>query len=162
MREFFWNQDRKRPLASRIAELEGVVFHARLGSLGAKAVRLEGLAGWLAPSVPGAARGQAARAARLCKADLVTGMVGEFPELQGIMGRYYALHDGEPPEVAQAIADHYAPQGPSDRCPAEPLSVVVALADKLDTLAGFFGIGEKPTGSRDPFALGVRRLASFA
>jgi glycyl-tRNA synthetase beta chain len=133
------------------------VFHARLGSLGAKAARLEALAKQLAPAVPGALPERAARAARLCKADLVTGMVGEFPELQGTMGRYYALHDGEPPEVAQAIADHYAPQGPGDRCPAEPLSVVVALADKLDTLAGFFGIGEKPTGSRDPFAL--RRAA---
>ena len=155
--EFFWNQDRRRPLESRIVELDGVVFHARLGSLGAKAERLEGLAEWLAPAVPGALPERAARAARLCKADLVTGMVGEFPELQGTMGRYYALHDGEAPEVAQAIADHYAPQGPGDRCPAEPLSVVVALADKLDTLAGFFGIGEKPTGSRDPFAL--RRAA---
>jgi glycyl-tRNA synthetase beta chain len=155
--EFFWNQDRKRPLASRIPELEGVVFHARLGSLGAKAARLEGLAGWLAASVPGALPDHAARAGRLCKADLVTGMVGEFPELQGTMGRYYALHDGEHPEVAQAIADHYAPQGPGDRCPTEPVSVAVALADKLDTLAGFFAIAEKPTGSRDPFAL--RRAA---
>jgi glycyl-tRNA synthetase beta chain len=155
--EFFWEQDRRWQLESRIAELDGVVFHARLGSLGAKAARLEALAKLLAPAVPGALPERAARAARLCKADLVTGMVGEFPELQGTMGRYYALHDGEPPEVAQAIADHYAPQGPGDRCPAEPLSVVVALADKLDTLAGFFGIGEKPTGSRDPFAL--RRAA---
>ena len=84
-------------------------------------------------------------------------MVGEFPELQGVMGRYYALHDGEQPEVADAIADHYAPQGPSDRCPTAPVSVAVALADKLDTLVGFFAIGEQPTGSKDPFAL--RRAA---
>jgi glycyl-tRNA synthetase beta chain len=91
------------------------------------------------------------------KADLSTGMVGEFPELQGVMGRYYALHDGEDQEVAEAIADHYSPVGPSDRCPAAPVSVVVALADKIDTLVGFFGIDEKPTGSKDPYAL--RRAA---
>jgi glycyl-tRNA synthetase beta chain len=103
--------------------------------------------------VPGAPTDLAARAGLLCKADLVTGMVGEFPELQGIMGRYYASHDGEPPEVADSIGEHYAPQGPNDRCPSSPVSVAVALADKLDTLVGFFAIGEKPTGSRDPFAL---------
>ena len=89
---------------------------------------------------------------RLCKADLTTAMVGEFPELQGVMGRYYALHDGEPAEVADAIAEHYSPQGPSDRCPTAPVSIAVALADKLDTLAGFFAIGEQPTGSKDPYA----------
>ena len=107
--------------------------------------------------MPGADAAKAARAAALCKADLVTEMVGEFPELQGIMGRYYALHDGEPRDVADAIADHYAPQGPNDRCPTAPESIVVALADKLDTLTGFFAIDETPTGSKDPFAL--RRAA---
>src|SRR5690606_33392097 len=95
--------------------------------------------------------------ARLAKADLVTGVVGEFPELQGIMGRYYALHDGEPAPVAEAIAQHYAPQGPNDRCPTDPVAVAVALADKIDTLSGFFAIDEKPTGSKDPYAL--RRAA---
>jgi glycyl-tRNA synthetase beta chain len=101
--------------------------------------------------------GQTDRAALLCKADLTTGMVGEFPELQGIMGRYYARHDGEPLVVADAVAEHYAPLGPTDRVPNAPVSVAVALADKIDTLVGFFGIGERPTGSKDPFAL--RRAA---
>jgi glycyl-tRNA synthetase beta chain len=155
--QFFWEQDRKRPLVSRVPNLDGVVFHARLGSLGAKAARLESLARWVAQWVPGAPTDLAARAGLLCKADLVTGMVGEFPELQGIMGRYYASHNGERPEVADSIGEHYAPQGPNDRCPSAPVSVAVALADKLDTLVGFFAIGEKPTGSRDPFAL--RRAA---
>jgi glycyl-tRNA synthetase beta chain len=151
--QFFWDKDRKRPLASRVPQLDGVVFHARLGSLGAKAARLEKLAGWIAQRVPGAEPERAARAGLLAKADLVTGMVGEFPELQGIMGRYYALHDRERPEVAAAIAEHYAPQGPSDVCPSAPVSVAVAVADKLDTLAGFGAIAEKPTGSKDPFGL---------
>jgi glycyl-tRNA synthetase beta chain len=155
--QFFWDQDRKRPLASRLPKLDGVVFHARLGSLGAKASRLESLAGGLAHRIPDARPELATRAGLLCKADLVTDMVGEFPELQGIMGRHYALHDLERPEVAAAIAEHYAPQGPSDACPSAPVSVAVALADKLDTLVGFFAIGEKPTGSKDPFAL--RRAA---
>jgi glycyl-tRNA synthetase beta chain len=155
--QFFWDHDRNRPLASRVPDLDGVVFHARLGSLGAKAVRLETLAGWFAERVPGAKPGLATRAALLCKADLVTDMVKEFPELQGVMGRHYALHDREPPEVAVAIAEHYAPQGPGDSCPSAPESVAVALADKLDTLVGFFAIDEKPTGSKDPFAL--RRAA---
>jgi glycyl-tRNA synthetase beta chain len=155
--QFFWDHDRKRSLASRVPDLDGVVFHARLGSLGAKAVRLETLAGWLAQRVPGAKRGLATRAALLCKADLVTDMVKEFPELQGVMGRHYAAHDREPPQVAVAIAEHYAPQGPGDSCPSAPESVAAALADKLDTLVGFFAIGEKPTGSKDPFAL--RRAA---
>ena len=161
--QFFWDQDRKRPLASRVPELEGVVFHARLGSLGAKVVRLRRLASWLARRVPDAPPEHTVRAALLCKADLVTGMVGEFPELQGVMGRYYALHDLEEPEVAAAVAEHYAPQGPTDRCPTAPVSVTVGLADRLDTLAGFFAVGDKPTGSRDPYglrraALGVIRL----
>ncbi|HEX5079671.1 MAG TPA: glycine--tRNA ligase subunit beta [Geminicoccaceae bacterium] len=161
--KFFWDQDRKAPLASRVPALDGVVFHARLGSLGDKVRRLEALAPRLAESVPGAGAAEVRRAAVLCKADLVSEMVGEFPELQGIMGRYYARDAGESDSVAAAIAEHYAPQGPSDRCPTAPTSVVIALADKLDTLAGFFAIGEKPTGSKDPFALrraalGVLRL----
>jgi glycyl-tRNA synthetase beta chain len=114
------------------------------------------LATHIAPMV-GADPGPASRAAVLAKADLVSGMVGEFPELQGVMGRYYALHDGEAPEVADAIRDHYAPRGPGEAAPSAPVSVAVALADKLDQLAGFFAIGEKPTGSGDPYAL--RRAA---
>ena len=161
--KFFWDQDRKATLESRVPGLDGMVFHARLGSLGDKVRRLQALAPRLAESVPGAQAAQVRRAAALCKADLVSEMVGEFPELQGIMGRYYARDAGEPDSVATAIAEHYAPQGPSDRCPTAPTSVVIALADKLDTLAGFFAIGEKPTGSKDPFALrraalGVLRL----
>jgi glycyl-tRNA synthetase beta chain len=154
---FFWDQDTRRPLASCLPALDGVVFHARLGSLGDKVARLESLATWLAAHVPDSSVDRAARGALLCKADLMTGMVGEFPELQGVMGRYYALHDAEPPEVAAALAQHYAPQGPNDGCPSAPVSVTVGLADRLDTLAGFFAIGEKPTGSKDPYAL--RRAA---
>ncbi|MBM3517754.1 MAG: glycine--tRNA ligase subunit beta [Alphaproteobacteria bacterium] len=154
---FFWEQDRKQPLADRVPRLAEIVFHAKLGTVAAKVDRIEALAGGIAAHVPGASRDRVRSAARLCKADLVTGMVGEFPELQGIMGRYYARHDGEHDEVATAIAEHYAPQGPNDRCPSAPVSVALALADKLDTLVGFFAIGEPPTGSRDPFAL--RRAA---
>lgn len=155
--KFFWDQDRAVKLEARTGKLSDILFYQKLGTVADKAARLEALAEWLAAYVPGADAAKAKRAATLCKADLVTEMVGEFPELQGIMGRYYALHDGEAPEVADAIADHYAPQGPNDRCPTAPESIVVALADKLDTLAGFFAIDEKPTGSKDPFAL--RRAA---
>jgi glycyl-tRNA synthetase beta chain len=154
---FFWDQDRKQPLAERVPALEEIVFHARLGSLAEKVSRLQTLAVEIAEHVPGAGRDRVRSAARLAKADLVTGMVGEFPELQGIMGRYYALNDQEHYEVAEAIAEHYSPQGPNDRCPKAPVSVAVALADKIDTLVGMFAIGETPTGSRDPFAL--RRAA---
>lgn len=154
--EFFWNQDRKQPLESRVARLGQRIFHAKLGTDLDRAGRLARLARTVA-RYAGADADLAERAGRLCKADLTTGMVGEFPELQGIMGRYYALHDGEAPEVADAIGAHYAPQGPSDRCPTAPVGVAVALADKIDTLVGFFGINEKPTGSKDPFAL--RRAA---
>jgi glycyl-tRNA synthetase beta chain len=154
---FFWDHDRARSLESRVADLEAIVFHARLGTLAEKVARIEDLSHDLARLVPGANADLGARAARLAKADLTTGMVGEFPELQGVTGRYYALHDGEPEAVAAAIAEHYAPLGPSDACPDKPISVVVALADKLDTLVGFFAIGETPTGSKDPFAL--RRAA---
>jgi glycyl-tRNA synthetase beta chain len=161
--QFFWDQDRKATLASRLPGLDGMVFHARLGSLDDKVKRLEALAPRLAERVPGADVEYVRRAAALCKADLVSEMVGEFPELQGVMGRYYARDAGEPDDVAAAIAEHYAPQGPNDRCPMAPTSVAVSLADKLDTLAGFFAIDEKPTGSKDPFALrraalGVLRL----
>ena len=154
---FFWDQDRKQSLAARTPRLGDIVFHAKLGSLDEKIDRVQALAVEIAGYVPGADKDRVRSAARLAKADLVTGMVGEFPELQGIMGRYYALTDGEHPEVADAIAEHYAPQGPGDACPGAPVSVAVALADKIDTLAAFFRIDEKPTGSRDPFAL--RRAA---
>ena len=154
---FFWDQDRKMPLAARVPKLAERVFHAKLGSVLDKVGRVERLAGELVALVPGADKAKVLRAAELAKADLSSGMVGEFPELQGIMGRYYALNDGEAPEVAEAIAEHYSPLGPHDRCPTGPISVAVALADKLDTLVGFFSIDEKPTGSKDPFAL--RRAA---
>ncbi|MEQ8354367.1 MAG: glycine--tRNA ligase subunit beta [Kiloniellaceae bacterium] len=154
---FFWDQDRKQPLAARVAALRDIVFHARLGTVADKVDRLESLAAAISEFVPGADRDEVRSAARLAKADLTTGMVGEFPELQGVMGRYYALGDGEAPAVAAAVAEHYAPLGPNDRCPAAPVSVCVALADKIDTLAGFWLIDEKPTGSKDPYAL--RRAA---
>ena len=154
---FFWDQDRKAPLESRLDRLADSVFHAKLGSMAQKAERLSALSGALASFVPGCEPGDAVRAGRLAKADLVTEMVGEFPELQGAMGRHYALADGENAAVALAIADHYSPAGPTDNCPDAPVSAAVALADKLDTLAGFFAVGETPTGSRDPYAL--RRAA---
>jgi glycyl-tRNA synthetase beta chain len=154
---FFWEQDRKMPLAARIPKLAERIFHARLGSVLDKVGRVMRLAEALVPHVPGAEAHKVLRAAELAKADLSSGMVGEFPELQGVMGRYYALHDGEAPEVADAIAEHYSPLGPNDRCPTAPTSVAVALADKIDTLVGFFAIGETPTGSKDPYAL--RRAA---
>ena len=154
--KFFWDEDRKRSLVSRVPKLAERVFHAKLGSDLQRTERLAALTRTLSPFC-GADPALAERAARLCKADLTTAMVGEFPELQGVMGRYYALNDGEPAEVADAIAEHYSPQGPSDRCPTAPVSIAVALADKIDTLAGFFAIGEQPTGSKDPYAL--RRAA---
>ena len=153
---FFWDQDQKRTLESRLPDLNPIVFHARMGSVGAKAGRIAELATWLAPQV-GADPLMTRRAGLLAKADLTTGMVGEFPELQGIMGRYYARLDVEPEQVAEAIRSHYSPAGPADDCPSDPVAVAVALADKLDSLVGFFAIGEKPTGSKDPFAL--RRAA---
>jgi glycyl-tRNA synthetase beta chain len=152
----FWDLDRKTRLESRIAALDNVTFQAKLGTQGDRVRRLTQLAATIAPLV-GAGPTQAARAAELAKADLVCGMVGEFPELQGVMGRYYALHDGENPGVADAIRDHYAPRGPAEAAPSAPVSIAVALADKLDQLTGFFAIGEKPSGSGDPYAL--RRAA---
>jgi glycyl-tRNA synthetase beta chain len=154
--QFFYNQDLATPLEHGLPKLEESVFHARLGSQFQRVERLVKLAGAIAPLV-GADPEQAKRAAMLAKADLTTGMVGEFPELQGIMGRYYALAQGEPAAIANAVADHYKPLGPSDLVPAEPVAIAVALADKLDLLTGFWSIDEKPTGSRDPFAL--RRAA---
>ena len=153
---FFWDQDRKAPLESRVEALKQRVFHDKIGSVYDKAERIAALAEFLAPQVDANAP-SAVRAAWLAKADLSTGMVGEFPELQGVMGRYYALDDGENSAIAGAIADHYRPLGPNDTCPTAPESVVVALADKLDSLVAFFAISVAPTGSRDPF--GLRRAA---
>ena len=160
--KFFWDQDRKRTLESRVQELAGRVFHAQLGTVMDKVIRVEELASELAESC-GANSSDARWAARLCKADLSTGMVAEFPILQGVMGRYHALNDGENADVATAIAEHYGPLGPNDNCPSAPVSIAVALADRIDTLVGFFGIKEFPTGSKDPYALrrsalGVIRL----
>ena len=137
--------------------MDKVVFHAELGNLGEKVSRMETLASKLAKYIPGADVELAQRAAHLCKADLVSDMVYEFPELQGVMGQYYALNDGEPTDIARAIQQHYSPAGPMDNCPTEAIALCIALADKLDILVGFWAIDEKPTGSRDPFAL--RRAA---
>lgn len=154
--KFFWDEDRKKTLESRVAKLDGIVFHAKLGTQGERVARIEKLAGEIAEKI-GADVEKAKRAARLSKADLTTGVVGEFPELQGVMGRYYALHDGEDAAIADAVRDHYKPVGPSDAVPTDKVAIAVALADKLDALTGFFAVGEKPTGSGDPFAL--RRAA---
>jgi glycyl-tRNA synthetase beta chain len=156
----FWDLDRRARLESRVPQLDHVTFHAKLGTQGERARRLEVLAGEISPFV-GAGSALARGAARLAKADLVTGMVGEFPELQGVMGRYYALHDGEDRLVADAIRDHYAPRGPTDAVPTAGVSIAVALADKLDLLVGFFAIGERPTGAGDPYALRRAALGSI-
>ena len=153
---FFWDEDRKVALESRLDKLKGVTFHARLGTMFERVGRIEALARHIAPMV-GADIELAAQAGRLAKADLGTGMVGEFPELQGLMGGYYARAEDLDDAVADAVRDHYKPVGPSDSVPTAPVSVAVALADKLDTLVGFFSIDEKPTGSKDPYAL--RRAA---
>jgi glycyl-tRNA synthetase beta chain len=164
---FFWETDQKplpgfegrgKPLDQRLAKLRdlNVIFHEKIGTQGERIDRIRDLAGTLAPLV-GADPDKARRAAELAKADLATEMVGEFPELQGLMGRYYAVAQGEDAAVAAAIEDHYRPKGAGDRVPAEPVSIAVALADKLDTLVSFWAIGETPTGSKDPFAL--RRAA---
>jgi glycyl-tRNA synthetase beta chain len=149
---FFYNQDRKERLEARISRLGKVVYHNKLGSQLERVERVAQLASNIARAL-GADHVATGRAARLAKADLVTGMVGEFPELQGVMGRYYALHDGEPVEIANAIADHYLPRFAGDKLPEHPISCAVAMADKMETLAGLFGIGQLPTGDRDPFAL---------
>ncbi|WP_323123449.1 glycine--tRNA ligase subunit beta [Burkholderia alba] len=160
--KFFFEQDKKKALAERVPQLANVVYHNKLGSQLQRVERLEALAGEIAPAI-GADAALARRAARLAKADLQTDMVGEFPELQGTMGTYYARHDGEPEAVALACAEHYRPRFSGDALPAEPVSTTVALADKLETLVGIWGIGLAPTGEKDPFALrrhalGVLRL----
>ena len=160
--KFFWDQDLKNTLESRVPSLGQMMFHERLGSLYQKVERLKNLSKQIAQTI-NADPEKSMRAAYLCKADLTTGMVGEFANLQGVMGYYYALTDGEVTEVAHAIKEHYAPAGPDDSCPTAPVSVAISIADKIDTLVGFFGMDERPTGSRDPYglrrsALGIIRL----
>jgi glycyl-tRNA synthetase beta chain len=154
--KFFYESDLKTRLEARLAKFDSIVFHEKLGTQGERIKRIERLAGEIAPLV-GADVETAKRAARLAKADLLTEVVGEFPELQGLMGKYYALAQGEDASVAAACEEHYKPQGPGDRVPTDPVSVAVALADKIDILVGFWAIDEKPTGSKDPYAL--RRAA---
>jgi glycyl-tRNA synthetase beta chain len=162
---FFWEQDRKTPLSARREGLDKVTFQAKLGSLGDKTKRVRALAGEIAANLHKGdtsanepnVRAAAERAAELCKCDLLTALVGEFPELQGVMGGYYALADGESPDVAAAVREHYLPRGAGDALPSTEVGVAVSVADKLDTLAGIFAIGQKPTGARDPF--GLRRAA---
>jgi glycyl-tRNA synthetase beta chain len=154
--KFFYDQDRRRPLAARVEGLAAVVYHNKLGSQLARVERIERLAGLIARKL-GADEARATRAARLAKADLLTGMVGEFPELQGVMGQHYARHDGEPEEVARAIEAHYRPRFAGDALPEDRIGDSVALADKLDALAGIWSVGGAPTGDKDPFAL--RRAA---
>jgi len=154
--KFFFDQDRKKPLAARVELLDKVVYHNKLGSQGSRVKRLSKLAAAIAHEL-GADVELAARAAMLAKADLITDMVGEFPELQGIMGRYYALHDGEDARVADAIRDHYQPRFAGDSLPLDNIALAVAMAERLDSLVGIFGIGLTPTGDKDPFAL--RRAA---
>lgn len=161
--KFFYETDLKTKLEDRLPKFEQIVFHAKLGTQAARISRIERLAEYTATLV-GADAAKAKRAAHLVKADLLTEVVGEFPELQGLMGKYYALAQGEDASVAAACEEHYKPQGPTDRVPTDPVSVAVALADKVDTLVGFWAIDEKPTGSKDPYALrraalGVIRIA---
>jgi len=154
--KFFYVTDLKTRLEDRLPKFDGIVFHEKLGTQAERIARIVALAGQLAPIVD-ADVAKAERAAQLCKADLLTDVVGEFPELQGLMGRYYAEAQNEDEAVAHAIEDHYRPKGPDDLVPAEPVAIAVALADKIDTLVGFWAIDEKPTGSKDPYAL--RRAA---
>lgn len=154
--KFFYETDLKTKLEDRLPKFEQIVFHEKLGTQAARIKRIERLAAEIAPLV-GADIAKATRAAHLAKADLLTEVVGEFPEVQGLMGKYYALAQGEDASVAAACEEHYKPQGPADRVPTDPVSVAVALADKIDTLVGFWVIDEKPTGSKDPYAL--RRAA---
>jgi glycyl-tRNA synthetase beta chain len=154
--KFFYETDLKTKLEERLPKFDGIVFHEKLGTQGERIRRIELLAAEIAPLI-GADAEKAKRAARLAKVDLLTEVVGEFPELQGLMGKYYALAQGEDASVAAASEEHYKPQGPNDRVPTDPVSVAVALADKVDTLVGFWAIDEKPTGSKDPYAL--RRAA---
>ncbi|TFV69667.1 glycine--tRNA ligase subunit beta [Bradyrhizobium frederickii] len=154
--KFFYETDLKTKLEERLPKFEQIVFHEKLGTQAARIKRIERLAAEIAPLV-GADVAKTTRAARLAKTDLLTEVVGEFPEVQGLMGKYYALAQGEDASVAAACEEHYKPQGPADRVPTDPVSVAVALADKIDTLVGFWAIDEKPTGSKDPYAL--RRAA---
>ena len=154
--KFFYETDLRTKLEDRLPKFGNIVFHEKLGTQAERIARIERLAAELAPLV-GADVEKTRRAARLAKADLLTEVVGEFPEVQGLMGKYYALAQGEDASVAQAIEDHYKPQGPNDRVPTDPVAIAVALADKIDTLVGFWAIDEKPTGSKDPYAL--RRAA---
>jgi glycyl-tRNA synthetase beta chain len=161
--KFFYESDLKTRLEDRLKKFNGIVFHEKLGTQAERIARIERLAAEIAPLV-GADVAKARRAAHLAKADLLTEVVGEFPELQGLMGKYYALAQGEDASVAAASEEHYKPQGPTDRVPTDPVSIAVALADKIDTLVGFWAIDEKPTGSKDPYALrraalGVIRLS---
>jgi glycyl-tRNA synthetase beta chain len=161
--KFFYETDLKTKLEDRLPKFENIVFHEKLGTQGERIKRIELSAAEMA-ELAGADVEKSKRAARLAKADLLTEVVGEFPELQGLMGRYYALAQGEDASVAAASEEHYKPQGPADRVPTDPVSVAVALADKIDTLVGFWAIDEKPTGSKDPYALrraalGVIRIA---
>src|ERR1700712_4896367 len=164
--KFFYETDLKTRLEDRLQKFDAIVFHEKLGTQGERIKRIERLAAELAPLV-GADVEKTARAAKLAKADLLTEVVGEFPELQGLMGKYYALAQGEEPSIAAASEEHYKPQGPNDHVPTDPVSVAVALADKIDVMGGFWGNNEKPTGSKDPFALrraalGVIRLIASA
>ncbi len=154
--KFFYETDLKTKLEDRLPKFKNIVFHEKLGTQAERIARIEKLAAELAPLV-GADVAKTRRAAQLAKADLLSEVVGEFPEVQGLMGRYYALAQGEDASVAAAIEDHYKPQGPNDRVPTDPVAIAVALADKLDILTGFWSIDEKPTGSKDPYAL--RRAA---
>ncbi|MGI9372074.1 MAG: glycine--tRNA ligase subunit beta, partial [Hyphomicrobiales bacterium] len=154
--KFFWEQDKKIPLADRNKALEKITFHAKLGTQAERVQRIEKLSSEIAQIIDANVE-MTAEAAHLCKADLVTGMVGEFPELQGLMGKYYAEAEGKDSVVASALEYHYKPQGPSDDVPTSKVAQAVALADKIDTLTGFWAIDEKPTGSKDPYAL--RRAA---
>jgi glycyl-tRNA synthetase beta chain len=154
--KFFYDTDLKTKLEERLPKFSQIVFHEKLGTQAERIDRIVALAGELAPLVD-ADRAKAERAAQLCKADLLTEVVGEFPELQGLMGKYYAEAQNEDEAVAHACEDHYKPKGPDDLVPADPVSIAVALADKIDTLVGFWAIDEKPTGSKDPYAL--RRAA---
>jgi glycyl-tRNA synthetase beta chain len=160
---FFWEQDLKVSLEEQVAKLSGIVFHEKLGTIAEKVERVAKLARWLIEEgvVKGADADRVERAARLAKADLVTGMVGEFPELQGVVGGYVAERQGEPKAVADAVRDHYKPVGQGDEVPTDPATVAVSLADKLDSICAFFGVDLKPTGSKDPFALRRAAISSI-
>ena len=159
--KFFYESDLETRLEDRLAGFEQIIFHEKLGTQAGRIARIEALAGHIAGMIDADIQ-KTERAARLCKADLLTDVVGEFPELQGLMGKYYAEAQGEDEAVAHACEDHYKPQGPGDLVPADPVSVAVALADKIDTLVGFWAIDEKPTGSEGslrPQASGAGRVA---